>query len=173
MTSEHSQRSELFALFHGLITDTFASRLGFSDRELAHYLAQMLTEFAHFDRIYRIKDLANQPLYEVADMLQQTESRPGCGPDEREREVHKHIGDFTLFWAGVYPEALRLLQSSLQKDHLVDYISQGKSSYYIASTFNRGDLASEARVLRCLSNTFEIVALGLQEVRSVWERNQA
>ena len=28
------------------------------------------------------------------------------------REVHRHIGDFTLFWTGVYPEALREMQFS-------------------------------------------------------------
>ena len=51
------------------------------------------------------------------------------------REYHRHIGDFTLFWTGVYPEMLRRLQSLLSKDRFVDYCEQGKRSYYIASTF--------------------------------------
>lgn len=173
MTSEHSPRSELYSLFHDLIATTFTLRLGLSDSQLSEYLAGMLTEFAHFDRIYRIRDLAGHPLREVAAMLQQADIRLSAGGFDREREVHKHIGDFTLFWTGVYPEALRRLQSSMKRDHLLDYVEQGKSSYYIASTFDHGDLASEARVLRCLSNTFEIVALGLQEVRSAWEQHQA
>ena len=25
---------------------------------------------------------------------------------DRRRECHRHVGDYTLFWTGVYPEAL-------------------------------------------------------------------
>ena len=51
------------------------------------------------------------------------------------REYHRHIGDFTLFWTGVYPEVLKTLRSVMHKDHFIDYCEQGKRSYYIASTF--------------------------------------
>ena len=32
------------------------------------------------------------------------------------REVHRHIGDFALFWTGLYPESLRELQGPDRRD---------------------------------------------------------
>ncbi len=140
-----------------------------ADEGLTDYLARMLSEFAHFDKAYQITDLAGKPTSEVADMMNESSTLLNATSCVHEREVHKHIGDYTLFWTDVYPESLHLLQNTLHKDHLLDYVQQGKSSYYIASTFDYGNFAHEARVLRCLSHTFEIIALGLQQVRGAWE----
>jgi hypothetical protein len=86
------------------------------------------------------------------------------------REVHRHIGDFTLFWTGVYPEALKRLRSILRKDHFIDYCEQGKRSYWIASTYEDDAYAEEAPVLRRLSEQFELCAWGLSQVRKEWEQ---
>jgi hypothetical protein len=88
------------------------------------------------------------------------------------REVHRHIGDFALFWTGVYPEMLSRLRSPACKDFFVDYCAQGKRSYFIASTFEDDPYREEALVLRRLSDEFELCAYGLREVRREWERNR-
>ena len=88
------------------------------------------------------------------------------------REVHRHIGDFALFWTGVYPEALGRLRSAACKDFFVDYCAQGKRSYYIASTFEDDPYRDEAPVLRRLSDEFELCAYGLREVRREWETSR-
>ncbi len=85
--------------------------------------------------------------------------------------MHRHIGDFTLFWTGVYPEALQKLRSALSKDQLISYQEAGKRSYYIASTFEAEPYQEEAPVLRRLSAEFELCAYGLREVRREWERS--
>ena len=54
--------------------------------------------------------------------------------DDRRRECHRHVGDFTLFWTGVYPEALPKLRAGTADD-LIDFPAQGKRSYYLASTY--------------------------------------
>ena len=84
----------------------FIQTLGVYDSCVAGYLAGVLADFAHVDRVHKIKDLAGRRLDEVADMLLHADVRLEATSFNREREVHKHIGDFTLFWAGVYPEAL-------------------------------------------------------------------
>jgi hypothetical protein len=78
------------------------------------------------------------------------------------------VGDFTLFWTGVYPEALSKLQRSGSPDHLLDFQRQGKRSYYLASTLEEGD---QAPILRRLSDQFELCAFGLSRVRREWEKN--
>jgi hypothetical protein len=70
----------------------------------------------------------------------------------------------------VFPEALNRLRSLLSRDHFIDYCSQGKRSYYIASTFEEPPYEEEAPVLRRLSEDFELCAYGLHQIRLPWER---
>src|SRR5262249_4837017 len=133
-------------------------------------LSQLLSRFIHMDAIHRLSSARGRRLEEVADMMFEAESLPPAG--RTRREVYRHIGDFTLFWTGVYPEALKHLRSVLRKDHFIDYCEQGKRSYYIASTFEEEPYRQEAAVLRRLSHQFELCAYGLNQVRREWELSQ-
>jgi hypothetical protein len=155
-------------LFTGLTEQTFMTTLGLADPPLTDYLSELLSRFIHCDAIYRLKNATGRRLEEVADMLLEAEALPAQG--RTRREVHRHIGDFTLFWTGVYPEALRRLRHALRKDHFIDYCEQGKRSYYIASTFEDDPYRDEAPVLRRLSEEYELCAYGLSQVRREWER---
>ena len=156
-------------LFEGLTQQTFFEELGIADVRLADYLADLLSRFVHVDNIYRIRDARGKPLEEVAEMLMEA-WEPPSSDIVREREIHKHIGDFTLFWVGVYPENLRFLRAPYKKDHLLDYTEQGRKSYLIASRYDTGGYREEARVLRRLSEEFELCAFGLSLVRKGWEK---
>jgi hypothetical protein len=157
-------------LFTGLTEQTFQSTLGVADPRLTDYLSELLSRFVHIDAIYRLAGTNGRRLEDVADMMIEAEELPPEG--RTRREVHRHIGDFTLFWTGVYPEALNRLQSALTKDRFIDYTARGKRSYYIASTFEDDPYAEEAPVLRRLSEEFELCAYGLNQVRREWERNR-
>jgi hypothetical protein len=157
-------------LFAGLTEHTFMNTLGVADPQLVDYLSALLSRFVHVDVIYRLRDRTGRRLEEVVDMMLEAEALPAEG--RTRREVHRHIGDFTLFWTGVYPEALRRLRSVMTKDHFLDYCEQGKRSYYIASTFEEEPYRDEAPVLRRLSREFELCAYGLSQVRREWERKR-
>ncbi|NIP68682.1 MAG: hypothetical protein GTO04_05725 [Planctomycetales bacterium] len=152
--------------FAGLTEHAFVSRLGVADPPLIDYVAEMLARFVRCDAIYRVRDLAGRRLEEVASMLSEAEERMG----EARREVHRHVGDYTLFWTGLYPEALPKLQAASRRDFLLDYCAQGKRAYYIASTIPAGDGGAEAELLRRLSREFEMCMAGLGEVRREWEK---
>ena len=152
--------------FAGLTEQAFQTRLGLADPPLLEYISDLLVRFVQCDTIYRVRNLTGNRLFEVADMLAEAEARIG----ESKREVHRHIGDFTLFWSGVFPEALRRMRSSLKKDALVDYCERGKRSYYIASTIRDRDDDEQSGVLERLSHDFELCVYGLGEVRREWER---
>jgi hypothetical protein len=157
-------------MFAGLTEQTFLRTLGIGDPDLIDYLSALLSRFIHMDTIYRLRNARGKRLEEVVDMMLEAEALPPQG--RTCREVHRHIGDFTLFWTGVYPEALRRWRSAMTRDHFIDYCEQGKRSYYIASTFKDDPYREEAPVLRRLSTEFELCAYGLSQVRSEWERSQ-
>lgn len=154
-------------LFSGLTEHTFITTLGVSDTELIDYLSLLLSRFLHVDDIHRLTGHLGRPLTEVVDMVQEAEKLPARG--RTAREFHRHIGDFTLFWTGVYPETLEKKKAALCKDAFVNYCAQGKRAYFLASTFVDETLAAESRILRRLSDDFELCAYGLNQVRREWE----
>jgi hypothetical protein len=163
-----SQPSVLRRFFAGLSEYTFQTQLGIADPALVDYVSDLLARFVRQDVIFRIRDLAGRPILQVTEMLAEAEKRVG----DARREVHRHIGDFTLFWVGVYPESLGRRNLS-RPDHLIDYQTEGKRSYWIASTIATDQETQEkapAEVLERLSRNFELCAYGLREVRREWER---
>jgi len=170
MTADHP-RIPLRHFFAGVAEYAFETRMGVADPPLIDYITDLLTRFISSDALYSMRDLTGHRLGEVGDMLAEAEARIG----EARRDVHRHIGDFTLFWTGVYPESLGKvpLSKRLAKDRFVDYCQQGKRAYYIASTLPAEQLDVESALLERLSNEFELCALGLTEARKEWERRDA
>src|SRR5438105_14231005 len=164
--SANSQPGNLRRFFAGLTEYAFGTRLGMADPALVEYLGDLLTRFVRTDAVFNVRNLRGRRLDAIAEMLVEANARIG----QTRREVHRHIGDFTLFWTGVYPEALKKLRSIFSRDHFIYYCRQGKRSYYIASTFEDDPYREEAPVLRRLSEEFELCAYGLTQVRREWER---
>jgi len=156
-------------LFAAMTQHTFQVDLGIADTRLTDYLTDLLLRFVRFDEIFRFRSTIGRRLEDVAEMMIEAEQRQG----KPRREIYRHIGDFTLFWTGVYPEALSRLQAPDSRDHLLDYLEQGKRSYYIASTFEEEPYQEEAPILRRLSQEFELCSVGLRQVRKEWERAPA
>lgn len=152
-------------LFFSLVQQTFSGHLGENSPEVSRYLSDVLVDFTHQDQVFRLRDARGKQLEEVAEMLVEGDVSLNATSFEREREVHKHIGDFTLFWTGIYPEMLRSFRASARRDHLLDYVEQGRASYRIASTFQYGPYVEEAALLRQLAERFELYVHGLHMVR--------
>jgi len=154
--------------FTGLTECTFQSRLGVADPELLDYISDLLVRFVRLDAVCKIRDLTGRPLTEIADMLAEAEQRVG----DAKREVHRHIGDYALFWSGVYPESLPRRQTPPRRDSLIDYWQQGKRAYLIASSIEtdaENERNAPSQVLERLSHEFELCVYGLREVRREWE----
>lgn len=165
MTREIPESHPLHRLFRGMTESTFMSELGIGDPRLVGYVAGLLARFVPTQTIWRLRDAEGRRLNEVTAMVAEAESAHDAG---RRLECHRHVGDFTLFWTGVYPEALDRLQGAGSPDHLISFQAQGKRSYYLASTLD-GD---QGPVLRRLSDEFELCAFGLSRVRREWERHE-
>jgi len=150
--------------FAGLTEYAFHTRLGVADPPLVDYLSELLVRFVRNDELYPVRTPRGERLVQVADMLAEARHREGLA----RRQVHRHIGDFTLFWTGVYPEVVDGMRRG-GKDALLDYQQQGKRAYWIASTIPVEKEAAPADVLKRLSERFELCMYGLSEVRRQWE----
>ena len=98
------------------------------------------------------------------------ESNPVFGPApsfDRERQVRKHIGDYTLFFTGMFPESInhfRLRRNRLEG--FVDWMKAGKESYFIVSKFEHFEYAKVAPLFASLSHHFEQCVYGLNRVKN-------
>ena len=84
------------------------------------------------------------------------------------------VGDFTLFFAGFFPEAVASLPRlrPLSIDTFVDYVSAGKESYGVVAAFNLFEYRNEAPLFRRLSDRFEECVFGLNLVKREIEEVQ-
>lgn len=156
--------------FAVLVESSFQEKVGVCAPPVLDYLTGLLTEFIHVERINLLDDGSCRPVEDIAEMLTQAEDGSSTTTPERRRRYHRHIGDFTLFWTGVYPENLRRLHRRHARDELMDYFDQGKRSYAIASRLSSDQTRPPAAVLQMLSDQFEYCVYGLGLVRREWER---
>src|SRR5262245_35760483 len=157
-------------MFGGLVEQVFQAEVGICNPRLTDYLSDLLADFVHVDQIYRLESIDGQAICDVSRM--EAEARLGAEADaERRRQIiNLYIGDFTLFWTGVYPEHLRLRRRG--PDRLREYLLQGKRSYTIAGSLTDPDEEPPGALYRQLSEEFENCVHGLHLVRSTWEQHK-
>lgn len=142
----------------GVAEQTFQTQLGVADPSLIDYVSDLLVRFVRMESVQKVRDPAGNRLRHIGAMLAEAEQRIG----DARRAVHRHIGDYSLFWAGLFPESLRRKQAG--GDGFEEYCAHGKHAYRIASSIE-SDTMPPNEVLEHLSEEFEMCAYGLHEVR--------
>src|SRR5438034_9924702 len=90
-----------------------------------------------------------------------------------ERQVRKHIGDYTLFFTGMFPESINHFRLRHQRlENFVDWMKAGKESYYIVSKFEHFEYTKVAALFANLSRNFEGCVYGLNRVKNDLEEMQ-
>jgi hypothetical protein len=169
-----SESHPLQKLFAELVGRHYAEEIGLRDPQVVAYVAHLLTEFCEADQLFKVCNAADRPLSDVGEML--LESDPVFGPApsfDRERQVRKHIGDYTLFFTGMFPESInrfRLHRNRL--DNFVDWMKAGKESYYIVSKFEFFEYSKVAPLFAKLSDRFEQCVYGLNQVKNELQEMQ-
>jgi len=168
MATQISVNHPLRKLFGFLTERSFTETLGWPDFNVTEYLANLLVQFAHIDQLHWIKNQEGQTVETVVDLLYESEVAKESVEFDHEREVHRHIGDFTLFMMGLFPEYLTHIKTSglvYHQDFLVDYVKTGKRSYGIVAEFAQTDNAGSPALFQTLSSNFELCVTGLGLVR--------
>jgi hypothetical protein len=169
MQSELDPRHPLRRLFAGLVEQVFEAELGICAPPLTDYLAELLVDFLHSDDIYRLRDADGREIRELSRLRVAALAEAGAGDRDQERLLNRYVGDFALFWTGVYPEQLQARRSA-GTDRLREYLLVGKESYGAASRLTGAGLQPAAELLALLSEQFESCAFGLHVVRATWEQ---
>jgi hypothetical protein len=162
-----AQAHPLEPFFQQAVRNSYEGKLGLHDPDVTGYIAHLLCEFSDAKNLYKVRDESGNPIEELDEMVRAAD--PVHGPAasfDEERALRKHIGDYTLFVGGMYPEATDSVRS--RRHHhpsLEELIRAGKESYFIVSQFNLFEYAQEAPLFARLSDGFERCILGLTLVR--------
>jgi hypothetical protein len=162
-----SQGHPLELFFEQAVRNTYEGKLGLNDPDVTAYVARLLCEFSEAKNLYKLRDEMGHPIRELDELIEAADPVNGTAHSfDEERAMRKYIGDYSLFVAGMYPEAtgsprrLRRHQPSLG-----ELIHVGKESYYIVSQFNLFEYEKEAPLFARLADGFERCLLGLTMVR--------
>jgi hypothetical protein len=167
------ESNPLRQFFNELVERNYAE-VGIRSLEVQSYVVNLLTEFCESQTLYKIKNTDGRPLADVGEMLMEADPVYGPAPSfDRERQVRKHIGDYSLFFTGMFPDGLnhrRLRRARLE--NFVDFVKAGKESYYIVSKFEYFEYAKVAPLFRRMSENFERLVSGLNQVKNELEEMQ-
>lgn len=168
------ESSPLQQLFMELVGRHYAEEIGLRDPKIVNYVAQLLTEFCEVEQLFKIRNGAGRSLTDVGEMLM--ESNPVFGPApsfDRERQVRKHIGDYTLFFTGMFPESINQFRLRRNRmENFIDWMKAGKESYYIVSKFDCFEYTKVAPLFASLSSHFEQCVYGLNRVKNELQEMQ-
>ena len=141
-----SREHPLRRMFDDLVRRHFFHTAQLPHPALAEYVSALLTDFTCAEHTYRIRNARGRKLEDVVEMLIASNPLLDASSFDREREVRKHIGDFALFFTGLFPEAVaslpRLRPFSI--DMFVDYMAAGKESYRVVAAFDLFEYRDEA-----------------------------
>jgi hypothetical protein len=161
------QTHPLEPFFQQAVRNSYEGKLGLHDPEVTGYIARLLCEFTESENLYKVRDEMGRPIDELEELLSASDPVNGTAPSfDAERALRKHIGDYALFVAGMYPEAMGSNRRIRRHNpSLGELIHAGKESYFIVSQFNLFEYEQEAPLFARLSDGFERCILGLTLVR--------
>ena len=157
MSTERLQK-----FFQALTRQSFW-QLGIMDATVAQYVADLLTDFARTDNLYRIRSRAGRKLDSVVEIL--SETRPEAIRQDsvlRERALRKYLGDYTLFMSGIF-------RSYVEKRGFLDYyLQEGSRSYWTVSELDLSLYRTGFILFQDLSKKFEYYSGALDYMRKAY-----
>lgn len=144
------------------------SDLRLASEPVADYLSSLLARFARTDQLYAIRGAGGQRLETVVDLRHEAErawafDAPDFDPF-RERDIRRHVGDYTLFMLGIFRERVE------GRAGIGLYVREGKRAYQVVADFQRSALKPDGRLYAELSHEFERYAFALRYMKGVYLR---
>ena len=144
---DESQRL-LHETFTGAVENVFHTELGIADQIPINYVTRILLKFTHTSDLY-IFSKNGHPITELIDIINFYSNNNIEDPNKI--DFHIYLGDFSLYFAGMFPEAI----------NKSFHISAGKFSYDFVQKRKTNE---EKMIYENLAKDFEAYVYGLNIV---------
>ena len=145
--------------FYVLVRQVFR-RSGIGDRAVADYVAEVLSEFARAERASCVLPGQSSPMdyfFEMLTALQQADDRTGF-------LIRAHIGNYSLFLSGVFPNRIRFRAERKGFPDLKYYESLGRTHFRVAGDHRLAQRYDLTEVFGTLAERFETTRLALNDI---------
>lgn len=145
--------------FYILVRQVF-KRSGITDRSVADYVAEMLAEFARAEQGSCVLPGQAKPLDYFFEMLAALQT----ADDQTTFRLRAHIGNYSLFLSGVFPDRIRVRAEQRGFPDLKYYETLGRTQFRAASDHRLAQRYELADILNTLSERFETSRLALNDI---------
>jgi len=145
--------------FYILVRQVFL-RSDIKDRAVADYVAELLAEFARTEQARCVVPGQPNPLDYFFEMLAALQT----ADDRTSFLIRVHIGNHSLFLAGVFPERIRFRAEKKGFPDLKYYEALGRSQYRAASDHRLAQRYELTNILGTLSERFEATRRALNDI---------
>jgi hypothetical protein len=154
--------NKLKGFFLNVVRQSFW-QLGINDAMVANYVADVLTEFARTDNLYRIRGQRGRKVDSVVEMLAARADEP-ADQDAilTERSRRKYVGDYALFMSGIFRNYIT------RQGCLSYYIEEGSRSYWTVSELDVSLYRTGFILFQELSKKFEYYSGALDYTRKAY-----
>ena len=136
-------------LFYVLVRHALL-RAGIDDRDLADYLASVLSAFGQRDRAWRIDWNDDHRHHYLIDIVADLEATHG----NRQFKVMTHLGNYALWIAGVFPDYIAERRRRKGGPDVRYYESWGQRGYRLAARHELADRLGLERVFEVAADRF-------------------
>src|ERR1700756_1819336 len=106
-----------------LVWRHFFKDVRLEEPQVATYVAAVLADFVRTESLHRIRNAEGKRLEDVGEMLVESNPLLEAASFDRECEVRKHVGDYTLFMTGLFPENVARIQKTRRPPWMLLLIS--------------------------------------------------
>jgi hypothetical protein len=145
--------------FYILVRHVFR-RSDINDRAVADYVAEVLAEFSSAERARCVVPGQTNPLDYLFEMLTALRT----ADDRTSFLIRMHIGNHSLFLAGVFPDRIRFRAEARGFPDLKYYEGLGRTQYRMASDHRLARRYAVEKVLNTLAERFEATRLALNDI---------
>jgi hypothetical protein len=145
--------------FYILVRQVFR-RSDLQDRAVADYVAEVLSEFARSERARCVVPGQVNPMDYLFEMIAALKT----ADDRTTFLIRVHIGNYSLFLSGVFPERIRFRAEARGFPDLKYYEGLGRAQYRMASDHRLAQRYDVAEVFNTLAERFQTTRLALNDI---------
>jgi hypothetical protein len=147
-------------LYFYVIARRILRNAGIQERAVADYLGAMLAEFSQAERLHRLTSRPDRQFEYISDLLAIiSEARA-----EETFVVRAHIGNYTLFVTGVFPQHLQHRARYKGAPDMEFYEGLGSTNFRLLSDHSIARKKHLDEVFNCLGQQFHEIRLRLNDM---------
>jgi hypothetical protein len=135
---------------------------GMDDRDLADYLGALLLEFGDHDRQARLRQTDDESYRYLVDIVAGLAGQDEGG--EREFLLQAHLGNYSLWLAGLFPDYIATRRTRAGGPDLPYYDELGRHGYDLASRHRLAERFGVAAIFRAAADRFPALRAALNRL---------